>query len=623
MQVWDKKLLSIKEPQDGLVTQWDGIDNAGTGTHDPNAATWKDLVGNIDLTLAGESVGWTGGNALNLVASGDHAFNDNASLMPEYKTIEVVFRQADNTGRFLFHSGYSNRIVVFDNYTSTWVYFDGSTYTKIIDQPFSASEVCFLAAQYDEGGAVTNCFRDGEKWGNDYRHLNEWWASATISVGAMYVPPHSSGYNDSDRPARMFDWRGEVYAIRLYNRRLTKWELAYNNMIDRRRFLTSRSYIQSGLTVQWDGIDNAGRGVHDSTTNIWKNLAADGSHDLTLASGKWTDNALHCVGDHYAAYEDDSTIGVSTLEVTFKNRAPGGGAILFFNGDNSSNKRYCAIWDTYTQWRNDYGATNLGWSDTDFTGLSWTESPEAACANGAALNYGSIVDWWSFDDDANRVIVGGRTYYTYPFTGDIYAIRIYENGLTAHEVAYNAKVDDARYFLPNSTRMLTWKGPEESLADGAFGSNGCWTVAGKKWGARDIPTIGDMAILPAGDYTVTLDEATWSLRGLSIGAGAKLKLQPLPADGFDASKAVVTVAGGVAADATAGLVIDASAFKHSNGGTITLIECARESAASLQNLADNLEFVDTLDRRKGTVAVVDGTKLVYTAPQHGMTLIVR
>ena len=393
-------------------------------------------------------------------------------------------------------------------------------------------------------------------------------------------------------------------------------------MIDRRRFLTSRSYIQSGLTVQWDGIDNAGRGVHDSTTNIWKNLAPDGSHDLTLASGKWTDNALHCVGDHYAAHEDGSTIGVGTLEVTFKNRAPGGGAILFFNGDTSS-KRSCVLWDTYTQWRDYYGATNLGWSDTDFTGLSWTESPEAASANGAALNYGYIKDWWSFADDANRVVVGGRTADSYPFTGDIYAIRIYENSLTAHEVAYNAKVDDARFFQPNGGRAMTWQGPEVSLTDGAFGSNGCWTVAGKKWGVRDIPTIGDMAILPAGDYTVTLDEATWSLRWLFIGAGAKLKLPALPADGFDANKAVVTVSSGVAADATAGLVIDASAFKYSNGGTITLIECARESTASLQNLADNLAFVNTSDSRKGTVAVVGGTKLVYTAPQHGMTLIIR
>ena len=48
--------------QDGLVGHWDGIDNAGTGMHDPNATTWKDLTGITgDGTLAA-STKWNGGN---------------------------------------------------------------------------------------------------------------------------------------------------------------------------------------------------------------------------------------------------------------------------------------------------------------------------------------------------------------------------------------------------------------------------------------------------------------------------------------------------------------------------------------------------------------------------------
>ena len=38
---------------DGLVAMWDGEWNAGGGIHDANATTWKDLIGNNDLTLAG------------------------------------------------------------------------------------------------------------------------------------------------------------------------------------------------------------------------------------------------------------------------------------------------------------------------------------------------------------------------------------------------------------------------------------------------------------------------------------------------------------------------------------------------------------------------------------------
>ena len=32
-----------------MIAQWDGIDNVGTGKHDPNSLIWKDLKGDIDL----------------------------------------------------------------------------------------------------------------------------------------------------------------------------------------------------------------------------------------------------------------------------------------------------------------------------------------------------------------------------------------------------------------------------------------------------------------------------------------------------------------------------------------------------------------------------------------------
>ena len=35
----------------GLVTHFDGIDNAKTGTHDSSTNVWKDLVGGASLTL--------------------------------------------------------------------------------------------------------------------------------------------------------------------------------------------------------------------------------------------------------------------------------------------------------------------------------------------------------------------------------------------------------------------------------------------------------------------------------------------------------------------------------------------------------------------------------------------
>ena len=208
---------------------------------------------------------------------------------------------------------------------------------------------------------------------------------------------------------------------------------------------------------------------------------------------------------------------------------------------------------------------------------------------------------------------------SYPFTGDIYSIRTYySTQLNAYEIAYNAKVDDARFFTPNGGQSLTWKGPEASLADGVFGSNGCWSVTGRKR-SRAIPTISDRVSLPSGNYTVTLDEATWSLGSLSIGAGATLKL-PLPAGTYDANKPLLTLSDGIAVDSEGTIALDGvAAFLANNSSwSIPLITCGTDSTATLQRLATNLNA--TLP--DGRVRVENGTSLVFKS-KVAFTVILR
>ena len=590
---------------DGLVARWDGIDNDGTGTHNPNATVWKDLAGNLDLTLSGAS-SWTGGNALKL-DNGGYAFNDDRA--PEYKTIEVVFKMTDVTGRIIFNSGYANRVCIVDgsdisgNLTAK-VYFDGSNVeTPCIDQKCVYYETCFMSARYDDNGAVTELRRDGEVR-TDSTITKDWDVGSKTIVGCRQGFSYF-GY-----------WMGEIYAIRLYDRRLTKWELAHNNRIDRKRFLTSASYVTRGLSQQWDGIDNAGRGVHDSSAPTWKNLMSDGI-DLPLkASGQWSDNALSCLGTGMAAQYEDGHLYFETLEITFRNRKPGTSYVIFSGGQNIG--RYCGMTETATLWTGSYWASGNGSRDftrdnTEPVSLAWVSSGNAY-ASGTALAIENGIDYWGPGSDT--IQVGGRdptVNNSNPFTGDIYAIRTYySTQLTAYEVAYNAKVDDARFFMPRGGQSLTWNGPEATLSDGTFGSNGCWRdCSGRKFGNRAIPTIGDVVSMPAGDYTVTLDEQTWSLGSLSIGAGAKLKMV-LPTGAFDADKAIVTVSGGVAAEATAGLVlenVEAFCVAHSRE-KITLLSCGVDSTAALRNIANAVNA--TLPC--GKVAVVGGTALVFKAP---------
>ena len=61
---------SASYEQNGLIAQWDGIDNQGTGTHDPTATTWKDLKGSLDMTLTAKGSWTADGNALYVAGGG-------------------------------------------------------------------------------------------------------------------------------------------------------------------------------------------------------------------------------------------------------------------------------------------------------------------------------------------------------------------------------------------------------------------------------------------------------------------------------------------------------------------------------------------------------------------------
>ena len=45
---------------------------------------------------------------------------------------------------------------------------------------------------------------------------------------------------------------------------------------------TAKLYIQDGLVALWDGIENAGWGIHNPDAMMWKNLLGDEGLDFPL-----------------------------------------------------------------------------------------------------------------------------------------------------------------------------------------------------------------------------------------------------------------------------------------------------------------------------------------------------
>jgi hypothetical protein len=141
--------------QDGLIAQWDGIDNVGTGVHDPAATVWKDLAGSYDLSLL--PGGRWSGDGMSLSVNGAAAICSNS--LPAYLTIEVVYKMKSPKGWILFKSGgqdhnkyrwvlfnYGSDISGLDGYFSE----SGSDDTKRVRwDSFDPSELRSMAATYE------------------------------------------------------------------------------------------------------------------------------------------------------------------------------------------------------------------------------------------------------------------------------------------------------------------------------------------------------------------------------------------------------------------------------------------------------------------------------------------
>ena len=508
----DTTYTSSSYVQSGLIAQWDGIDNQGTGTHDPNATTWKDLVGDLDMTLTAKGSWTKDGNAL--YVAGGYAGAQGASATPAYKTIEVVYKMTDNGGRILFTSGISTRFVLFDG-NGTKLYFDGAKETKNVSCLYDADTVCFAAATYDDS-TVSNAYFNGEVR-NDSTLKNTWGTGdGKVAVGDRAL-------------SKAYPWMGEIYAIRLYDRVLTDEEIASNCAIDKARFLpppppedeevvlTSSSYVQDGLVGQYDGIDNQGTGTHDSTATTWKDLVGD--NDLTL-----TNTAAWCRGiglsmdqtsaGSAAAYGKTVAPAYQTIEVLFKETTRSS-RIMLWSGDRAryvvfdyGNVTYPYVW-AYFDGRKEILLDNH--SHTPYvkmqayvpTSLVATygrgEDNEVAdvYCDGVQRHCGGSVNWWGSGPEF--LTLGGRNLTanaTYGWSGEIYAIRFYNRVLTPEEIARNHAIDVKRFYT--------------SALYQNDGLTAFWDAQDNVGVGQHSDTTNIWKNLVAGGQDLTLNNSTWN-----------------------------------------------------------------------------------------------------------------
>lgn len=230
------KAISVKDEgyiSDGLVLYLDGVNNTGNG-HDSTATTWKDLSGNNnDATLNNfeytSTSGWDD-NCMILDGSDDYAqVGDSESMKPVAQTVEIVFNR---TG--ISNNNSSNRGIVFVR----WMGYTFET-NAINNNKFSVSygrnngyldseSLLDINSKY----LLTSTHSNNKS----KMYINSIYENEQEKTPATYESIYTNNctyigkYNDSTH------FKGNIYAIRMYNRALAEQEIKHNYEVDKERF---------------------------------------------------------------------------------------------------------------------------------------------------------------------------------------------------------------------------------------------------------------------------------------------------------------------------------------------------------------------------------------------------
>ena len=228
---------------------------------------------------------------------------------------------------------------------------------------------------------------------------------------------------------------------------------------------SSRSYVQSGLVAQYDGIDNAGIGQHSGNAATWVNLAGNSALDGTVNSNvAWGENgwsvSVNCkpitVGNALS-----QVTGTGTFTIQFActpSTGANGGRQSFFSQYDASRSfgiehKGTDVTDCIRLYSASHG-TSLSSKPSGLVVNEWG-SITVAADNGIrdVLFYKNLTPWGERHfaasatlNTACQSVIGGEPYRdNMAFRGTYNAFRVYDRVLTEEEIKINAAVDAVRF----------------------------------------------------------------------------------------------------------------------------------------------------------------------------------
>lgn len=226
---------------------------------------------------------------------------------------------------------------------------------------------------------------------------------------------------------------------------------------------TAKDYVQNGAVFLYDGIENAGFGVHSSTIDKWVDLIG-GAGDATIYNVNWGDDSLRCLTTCFArsnslVFSNTVLSGTYTVELLVRPEATGVSNGGFLSAGDNGGRIFWA-WErkaNYTELIDAIQTAQGGWN-RPATGrttahlLQLSVAPTGAdfyidgqIAQSKATTSTTSYTAAGFDIGRLRVDAG-----TSRFIGNCGICRcmLHSRALTAEELAHNYAIDKERFNLP-------------------------------------------------------------------------------------------------------------------------------------------------------------------------------
>ena len=230
--------------QDGLVTHFDAIDNAGTGAHVSNAAQWRDLKGSASIALV-SGASWSD----TYLNSGTtrHSIANMPAYDRDSMTLEAVVNVISNGPP---SGNYWPRIFADGEWFSIHFTRNGTKLCQFMKGNPDGAPECRVYGV----GAGEN-FRTGTLAGFSGSDSFGIAIDGLVNVSADYIPsatahrPANAGWTLNGYGGWL---HGHYYGLRFYNRKLGKDELLQNAVIDKIRYWNTypAGYRDSGGVLQ-------------------------------------------------------------------------------------------------------------------------------------------------------------------------------------------------------------------------------------------------------------------------------------------------------------------------------------------------------------------------------------